>query len=41
MRGSIPVKKPLSEANSLAGSQGLKRTLMSEGCVTVFSLRAE
>jgi len=38
MRGSIPVKKPMSEANSLTGFQGLKRTLMSEEGVTVFSL---
>jgi len=41
MRGSIHVKKPMSEANSLTGFQGLKRTLMSEGGVTVFSLKAE
>lgn len=38
MRGSIPVNKPMSEANSLTGFQGLKRTLMSEEGVTVFSL---
>ena len=41
MRDSIPVKKPMSEANSLAGSQGLKGTLMSAGGVTVFSLKAD
>ena len=31
----------MSEANPLAGSQGLKGTLMSAGGVTVFSLKAD